>query len=101
MLDVERQYYDDNLPSLLEHYRGRFVVIKDHTVLGPFNTIEEALREGARTYGVQSFLARQVGEPPRVVSNPALDLGVLHADPTFAVRGASDESPRANRSSQS
>src|SRR5437867_868935 len=97
MLDVERQYYEENLSSLLENYRGRFVVIKDHTVVGPFNTIEEALEEGARLYGLQSFLARQVGEAPRVISNPALSLGLLHADPPHPVRASGDESARTDR----
>ena len=101
MLDVERKYYDENLPSLLEHYRGRFVVIKDHTVLGPFNTIEDALGEGARLYGLESFLARQVTETPPVVSNPALDLGLLHADPSYAVRGPGNESGGPNRPDRS
>ena len=87
MLDTERQYFAQNLPSLLQQYRGRFVVIRDEVVVGAFDTMDEALREGARRFGLQSFLARRVEESLPEMSFPALTLGLLHADPPDAVRG--------------
>jgi hypothetical protein len=89
MLDQERKYFADNIKSLLENYRGRFVVIKETSVLGPFATIDEALSEGARRYGLHAFLVRQVEEQSQdTVSIPALALGLLHADPPHAIRRA-------------
>ena len=87
MLDTERQYYVDHLAELLGQYRGRFVVIKDTSVVGAFDTMDEALREGARRFGLQSFLARRVEETLPELTFPALTLGLLHADPPHSVRG--------------
>ena len=101
MLDAEQRYYAENLPSLLEQYRGRFVVIKERSVLGAFSNIDEALREGARVYGLQSFLARLVTEAPQVISIPALTLGLLHANPPHPIRGSGDESSGPDRSARS
>ena len=98
MLDTERQYYDDNLPALLDQYRGRFVVIKDRAVAGAFGTIDDALQEGARRFGLQPFLIRLVDEAPQVVSIPALTLGLLHANPPHSVRGSGQGLARADRS---
>jgi hypothetical protein len=98
MLDVERKYFADNLPSLLSQYGGRFIVIKDQTVVGAFGTIDEALREGARRFGLQSFLTRLVSETPHEISIPALTLGVLYANPPYPVRGAGNESAGTDRS---
>ena len=85
MLDAERRYYSDHLVDLLEQYRGRFIVIKDSSVVGAFDTMDEALREGARRFGLSSFLARRAEETSPEVSFPALTLGLLHADPPHPV----------------
>jgi hypothetical protein len=88
MLDIERQFYTENLPSLLNDYRGRYIVVKEKTVAGPFATADEALSEGARRYGLQPFLVRLVTEEQPEVSIPALTLGLLHADPPHPIRRA-------------
>lgn len=49
---------------------GRWVVIKDADVAGPFDTIEAALDAGYRTYGLDApFMARQVAEKDLVVDS--------------------------------
>jgi hypothetical protein len=83
MLDVERAYFERTRAELEAHFSGRFVVIKDEEVIGAFNTIQEALSEGTRRLGLNSFLVRQVGVPIKGVSIPALALGILRADPTL------------------
>ena len=88
MLDAERQYYADNLDALLRQYRGRFVVIKDNAVIGAFDTMDGAIREGARRFGLESFLARRVEEHAPELSFPALTLGLLHADPPQPIHWA-------------
>ena len=97
MLDVERKYFADNLPSLMARYGGRFIVIKDDTVVWAFATIDEALREGARRFGLQPFLMRLVSETPHEISIPALTLGVLYANPPYAIRRAGNESAGTDR----
>jgi hypothetical protein len=98
MLDVERKYFADNLPTLLGQYAGRFIVVKDQTVVGAFGTIDEALREGARRFGLQPFLARLVSETPHEIAIPALTLGLLHANPPYPIHRAGNESARTDSS---
>ena len=51
--------------------------------------MDEALREGGRRFGLQSFLVRRVIETIAEVSFPALALGLIHADPRlqYAAQG--------------
>lgn len=83
MLDVERAYFESTRAELEARFPGRFVLIKDQEVIGAFNTIQEALTEGTRRFGLNSFLVRQVGVPVQGISVPALALGILRADPTL------------------
>lgn len=76
MLDIERQYYVEHLSELLDHCRDRFVVIKGTEVVGAFDTLDEALREGTRRFGLASFLARRVEQTTPDASVPALTLGL-------------------------
>jgi hypothetical protein len=80
MLDEERAYYDAHREELLSTYRGRYVVVKGKALVGVFNTVEEALSEGARQFGVESFLVRRVEEFEKTAQIPALTLGLLRAD---------------------
>lgn len=78
MLDIERQYYAEHLSELLDHCRDRFVVIKGTEIVGTFDTMDEALREGTRRFGLEPFLARRVEQTTPAASVPALMLGLLH-----------------------
>ena len=81
MLDKERQYFADHLAELLSQHLGQFVVVKDDELIGAFNTIEEALAEGARRFGLKPFLVRQVSAAnEKEINIPALTLGLLRAD---------------------
>ena len=82
MLEVERAYFDRSIADLQVRFPGKFVVIKGEEVIGDFNTIQEALAEGARRFGLEGFLVRQVGAPQKAISIPALTLGILRANPT-------------------
>lgn len=59
---------------------SQFVLVKDEELIGFFNTQHEALVEGARRFGTDSFLVRQVEESEQLVYIPALTLGILRAD---------------------
>ena len=60
---------------------GKFVLVKGHELLGVFDTAEVAIAEGARRFGAQSFLVRQVQSGDENVYIPALALGLLYANP--------------------
>lgn len=85
MLDVERAHFERSIADLEARFPGKFVVIKGEEVIGDFNTIQEALAEGVRRFGLEGFLVRQVGVPPTAISIPALTLGILSANPTPTV----------------
>ena len=80
MLEEERRFYDENASEWLKTYANRFVVVKERELVGVFNTLDEALATGARRFGLQSFLVRQVLPRQSEMSAPALALGILRAD---------------------
>lgn len=81
MLELERKYFSDHRAELLARYPGKFVLIKGEEIVGTYNTIEEALAEGARRFGLDPFLVRQVTEADeKEINIPALALGLLRAD---------------------
>jgi hypothetical protein len=86
VLDTERQYFDQHKTELMAQFRGRFVVIKGEEVIGAYDTMGDALREGARRFGLDSFLARRVEESTPGASFPALTLGLINAKPPHPVR---------------
>ena len=81
MLEKERQYFSEHHAELLSRHQGKVVLIKDDQLLGAFNTIEEALGEGARRFGLKPFLVREVtAAAEKEINIPALTLGLLRAD---------------------
>lgn len=88
MLETERQYFDEHREELLRQYPGRFVIIKDQQVRGPFDTIQDALGAAASEFGLCSVLVRRTDDVPQEVSIPALTLGILRADPSYPIGGA-------------
>ena len=88
MLEEERQFYEEHLQEWLSHYAGKFALVKGRQLIGTFNTVEEALGEGTRRFGLTSFLVRQVQRVQPEVKVPALTLGLLNADSQHAALGA-------------
>ena len=88
MLDVEREYFDQNREDLLRKFPGKFVVVKGQRVLGAFGSIQDALGEGAKEFGMTSFLVRRTDQVPEDVSIPAL-AGVYKIWTGFAAHSAS------------
>lgn len=85
MLEKERKFFADNRSELQTRYLDKIVVIKDEQVIGAFNTIEEALSEGARQFGLQPFLVRRVTDSEETINIPALTLGILRADSSHSI----------------
>lgn len=78
-LDVELAFYEEQRADLLARHGGMFALVKGRELIGVFNTIEEALGEGARRYGLDSYLVRQVAAVEPEVQVPAYTLGILKA----------------------
>ena len=80
MLEKERKFFESHRADWLSQNPGKFVLVKDDELIGIFSSQKEALIEGARRFGTESFLVRQVEETEQVVYIPALTLGILRAD---------------------
>lgn len=59
MLEKDFQYYLDNQQELVKKYNGRFVVIKDQSVIGDYASDLEALKEASKLYEVGTFLIQK------------------------------------------
>ncbi len=80
MLAQERKYYGEHLEEWLKRYSGRVALVKGDELVGVYNTEDEALTEGARRFGRESFLVRRVVPTQEEIRIPALTLGLLNAD---------------------
>jgi response regulator of citrate/malate metabolism len=59
----ETRTYLQEMPRLLdEGHEGKFILIKGDSIVGLFDTVEEALRTGRTQYLFQPFLVRQILE---------------------------------------
>jgi hypothetical protein len=85
MLDKERKYFETHRAEWLKKHPDKFVLVKGEELIGVFSTQQEALVEGARRFGTEAFLVRQVEESEQLVYIPALTLGILRADSTHPV----------------
>ncbi len=76
-LATEIAYFNAQRPLLLQHHAGKFVLIKGEELIGSFDMAETAFNEGARRFGLDGFLMKQVVpvEPP--ATSPALYAGLL------------------------
>lgn len=77
MLDAERDLFRAHQAEWLKQQSGKCVLIKGSRVVGFFPTQEDALSEGARLFGLDSFLVRPVEQKDEAVYIPALALGIL------------------------
>jgi len=80
-LEQERAFYDAHEAEWAATHPGRFVVVKGSSLLGVYESMEQALAAGAASFGLASFLVRKLGERQVEVNIPALALGLLRANP--------------------
>lgn len=59
MLDKEYLYYKNNIDKLNTDYTNRFIIIKDETLIGDYETIEEAMAAGLSKFEPGTFLVKQ------------------------------------------
>ncbi len=79
MLEAERTYFEKMLAEWLNVYTGKVALVKGELLVGVFDDESDALAEGARRFGSESFLIRRIQERQDEVSIPALMLGILRA----------------------
>ena len=73
-LEKEIAAYEAKSADLEKNHNGKFVVFKDDTFVGAFDTFDAAAKEAVRQFGAGPYLIRQVGANP-----PALPASVLYA----------------------
>lgn len=79
-LKHELNYYKENKDDWLEKYgEGKFIVIKEDQVIGPYDDREKAYEEGLNEFGLKPFLVQRVSKEEQVDHLPALELGIIHA----------------------
>ncbi len=59
-LKDEFQYYLDHQDEIVAAHDGKFVVIKDHTVVGVYDSELEAVTEAQKVYELGTFLVQHV-----------------------------------------
>lgn len=59
MLDKEFQFYIDHQEDLVDKYFGKYLVIKDLSVVGVYNSEIEAYSESVKKYELGTFLIQE------------------------------------------
>ena len=80
MLENQSKFFDEHKAEWLEKHRDRVVLIKGRELVGFFDNERDAVVEGARRFGLQSFMAKRVQESEEEVFIPALAMGILGGD---------------------
>ena len=60
ILEAELKTYEQEREHLLDSEEGKFVLIKDETIVGLFDTWDEARQAGLQRYLLKPFLVHQV-----------------------------------------
>jgi len=80
-LEQELEFFAKNKAKWLSVHAGKFVLVKGSELIDVFDTSDAAIAEGARRFGSQSFLVRQINSTDEKIYIPALALGLLYANP--------------------
>ncbi len=66
--------------ELIAHHNGKWVLIKDETLVGAFDTLDNAAQEAIRRFGRGPYLIRQVGGPDSMTLPASVMYRPTHAD---------------------
>ena len=58
-LEKEFKYYLDNQSALVKQYKGKFIVIKDCSVIGSFDSELAAIQETSKKHPLGTFLVQK------------------------------------------
>lgn len=75
----ELQFYNKNKAEYLKSYKNKYLLIKDNTLCGSFDTNEEAYKKGVDTFGNEPFLIKQVLEQEPTLTVSSLYVGMRNA----------------------
>lgn len=78
-LKEEQAFFEANKAHWLAEHKGKFALIKGSTLVGAFDTQENAYVAGVQKFGNVPFLIKQILEEEPVTHLPALTLGLLRA----------------------
>ena len=60
MLDREFKTFQENLPSLVEAHKGKFVLIKDDEIIEIFDNDLDAVKQGNELFKDSHFLVNEI-----------------------------------------
>ena len=55
-MNINYEYFRKNLQTLVKKYDGKFIVIKDKTVIGDYDTFDDAYTETTKTENLGDFI---------------------------------------------
>ena len=58
-LKKEFEYYIEHQKELVEQYNGKFIVIKDKTVIGAYDEEVDAIKETTKKHDLGTFLVQK------------------------------------------
>lgn len=81
VLDRDIEYFEAHREELLQKYPGKVLLIHEETIIGVFDSEEEAYRKGVEVFGNQPFLIKRVipKQDEVIAAFPALFLGLSYA----------------------
>lgn len=79
-LEQELKYFEEHLDEFMEKAPGKFVLIKGEKDFGFFDNSKNAYKKGIALFGIEPFFIREVKREADTYENPALFLGVMHAN---------------------
>ena len=83
MLQEEFNFYLEHQGALAKKYGDTVIVIKDKTVIGVYNSEEEAIKETTRTHELGSFLVQKCSADPSSVLHTYRSRVRLFGEETF------------------
>ena len=60
MLDREFQTFQENKPNLVKNHMGKFVLIKNDTIIGIFENELDAVKQGNQQFKDSYFLVNEI-----------------------------------------
>jgi hypothetical protein len=76
LLEKEKKYFSGHISEWVVYYPGKYVLIKGEQFCGIFESTEDALAEGVRLFGKESFLVRKI-EKHELCELPSFALGIF------------------------
>ena len=80
LLKEEMEFFEENRQSLVERYKGQFVLVKGQRLIGAFTTAAEAYDRGVSEFGRDPFLIKRVLTEDPQETQPALFHSLIRAD---------------------